>query len=49
MAASPLIVGFVKLLLEVFPRPLRVRHKHVPSVRFEARQIGIVHLVDAVA
>jgi hypothetical protein len=49
MSASPFIVGFVKFLLVIRERPLRIRREHVPRVRLEARQIGIAHPRDTTA
>jgi hypothetical protein len=49
MAVPPFIVGFVKFLLVIRERPLRVRREHVPGVRLEARQIGIAHPLDTTA
>jgi hypothetical protein len=49
MSASPFIVGFVKFLLVIRERPLRIRRKHVPGMRLEARQIGIAHPLDTTA
>jgi hypothetical protein len=49
MAAPPLIDGFMKLLFVIRSRPLRVGRQHVSSVGLESRQVGVRHLLDAVA